>query len=299
MQVASVAPAWYRTRVALYLTLLTLGTAAFFVVVWGSGQRDGPLNKSTELVFLILGGSGALIGLCQVRKAWHATSQTLHAFGLALCAGLLIDAVGNAAWLAYNVAGIPVPYPSLADVFYIASDLAWVIGLCLFFWVLDTNVRDELGPFIDILGATWSLTIVVLSLLGLSEQSTGNLLKLLLDIIYPFISALACALTGSIAFGPQLRRLSIPWRWFVLLLYFGWLLTFFGDIGFSVTTTLSQRNLDFSLLYYDGGPIDLVYAVSNVLLCWTVAFLPLGQALYAEKAEELPDFGLPAAEPRA
>ncbi len=293
MQTASAPPPWHRTLVALYLLLLTLATIAFFVIVTLSGQRDGLLNNLTEGVFLAIQSSAMFLGLARLRRAWRAAAPPLRWFTIAICAGLGLDAVGAIVWLTYNAFGVAVPYPSLADIFYVASDSAWVIGVSLIFWALDTNVRDEVGPFIDILGATWSLLIVVLSLIGLSAESVNNLLKLILDIIYPFFSALACALLGSILLGPQLRRLNVPWRWLIVILYASWLLNFFGDIGFSITTSLGLHNLSFSLLYYDGGPIDAIYAASNLIACWAVAFLPLSERLFAEQESDLPEFGFP------
>ncbi len=298
MYAASAQPAWHRTRAALYLSLLILATLALFAAIRISHRHEGTLNNLSEAAFLVLKGSAALLGLWQLRRFWHAATVPLRCFAIAICSALAISACGELAWLVYNLLGVAVPYPSLADVFYLGGYCCWIVGLSFLFWALDTNVRDEVGPFIDILGVTWSLIIVVLTLLGVSPESVGNLLKLILDIVYPFFSALACALLGSLILGPQLRRLSPSWRWFIIALYCAWLLTFIADIGFSITTSLGRRSLSFELLYYDGGPIDAVYAAADLLLCCALAFAPLGTRLRAEpEASELAEIGVPAALP--
>ena len=70
-----------------------------------------------------------------------------------------------------------------------------------------------------------------------------------------------CALTGAIVFGPQLRRLSVPWRWFIVILYISWLISFLGDIGFSITTSIGGQHRSFDLLVgiEDDPPVGVIY----------------------------------------
>lgn len=272
-----------------FLIILSVAVLAYFLTVWVSHSTDSVLNHASGAVTLVLALSSTLLGLSQIRRFRSTAAASLRYLTLLICAALLINGIGELIWFAYNILGINVPYPSYADIFYVASYISWILGIGVLFWALDTNIRDELGPFVDILAVTWSLTIVVISLLGVSVETAGNLLKLVLDIVYPFLSALACALLGALVFGPQFRRLAPSWRWFLAFLYLAWLLIFVGDIGFSVTTSLSRDSATFAYLYYDGGPIDFVYALAHLLICWLVAFIPLGDDLLAVPPFSQPD----------
>jgi len=270
---------WHRSRQALLPGLLSIATACYFLAVLISRTTDAPLNRSVGAVFVAINLSAAVMGLRRLAWLRHDAASPLRHMTFSICVALLLDCIGSAVWLGYNVLGDAIPYPSSADVFYLASDLVWLGAIGLLFWALDTNIRDELGPFVDILAVTWSLTIVVISLVGVSAATAGGLLKLVLDIVYPFLSALSCALLGALVFGPQLRRLGSPWRWFLLLLYAAWVLTFLSDLGFSITSSLGRNSGTFQYFYFDGGPTDAAVAASDLLVCWALAFLPLAHEL--------------------
>jgi hypothetical protein len=193
------------------------------------------------------------------------------------CTAFLMDALGAVLWLAYNVRGSLTPFPSWADVGYSGDTILWAVGLLIFFWVLDTNVRDELGPFVDLLAVTWSLTIVVISLINGPSLSKLILPAVALSIFYPFVWALSAALAGSLLFGPEQRRLSGRWRWFVAFVYSGALITFLTNIAYSLTAAAPPDSPAAKYLYYNGGPLDFLFVTGDFLLMLAIAVMPLGQ----------------------
>ena len=90
----------------------------------------------------------------------------------------------------------------------------------MFYWVLRTNPKDEIGPFATVLMTTWALILAGLTFIKSGKPLEHHyVLKWFLDISYPFTDAFACALIGAIVLGPKLRQLTPPWRLTLILLY--------------------------------------------------------------------------------
>jgi hypothetical protein len=270
---------------------MTILTAGFYLAVFLSHQTDGPLNRLTDGLDAIISGTAGILALHQLIRFRRQAPQPLSYMTLAFCASMALYVIAGLIWLSFNLKGVAIPYPGISDFFYIGGDLLSIIAIGMLFWALDTNVRDELGSLVDLLAVVWSLTIVVITLLGVSMQSTGDLVKLVLDIVYPFLAALACALTGALVLGHQLRRMSTAWRCFVLLVYLAWLFGFFSSIGFSITSSLGRNAADFKYFYFDGGPTDALNAISELLILWALAYIPLRISLQpVEKGDVPQDF---------
>jgi hypothetical protein len=250
----------------------------FFLVIWISGEKQSPLNLATALVYLTIRLLGVAMGAQKLRRAQFRPSETAHWMLLAFCAALLMDAIGAVIWLAYNLRGVLVPYPSLADIGYAGDTILWTAGLILFFSVLDTTPREELGSFNGLLTGVWSLTIVVIGLIN-GAAWASVLPKVAMDIFYPFVWALNCALAGSILFGPQHKRLRREWRWFVILVYCGSMITFLTNLAYVITAASPADSPASKYLYYNGGPLDFLFATGDFFMMLAVAFLPLGRAL--------------------
>jgi hypothetical protein len=279
---------WHRSRRAILPALLTLLTLSYYLAVLVTRSTNGPLNRLTGAVDLALNLSAGLLALSCLLRFRKVAPTPLRHMTLAIAVSMLFYAIAAICWLVYNFSGTSLPYPGLPDVFYLASYLAWIISVGFLFWALDTNIRDELGPFVDILAVAWTLTIVVLTLLGVSLQTAGDVLKLMLDIVYPFLAALACGLLGALFLGPQLRRMSVSWRWFVSLTYAAWLFFFLSDLGFSITTSIAHGAGTLKYFYFEGGPTDAIGAVGELLLLWAIAFLPLGDSLQPGEESSVP-----------
>jgi hypothetical protein len=246
----------------------------FFCVVWITGEKDAPLNLATAIVYLAVRATGIVVGISKLHSSGNrrtAASLMLAVF----CLAFLLDAIGAALWLTYNLQGSLVPFPSWADVGYGGDTILWAVGLLIFFWVLDTNVRDELGPFVELLAVTWSLTVVLISMINGPSLSKLILPAVVLSIFYPFVWALSAALTGALLFGPEQRRLTTRWRWFVAFVYAGSLLTFLTNIAYSLTAAATPDSPAATYLYYNGGPLDFLFATGDFLLVLAIIVLPL------------------------
>jgi hypothetical protein len=280
----------WRTRI-IGLAGLYGGVCIFFAAVWLSGSKTSPLNLATAAVYLTIRLLGTAIGFTKLRRARFDISLPAHWMLLAFCLALLLDAIGAVIWLTYNLRGVLVPYPSLADIGYGGDTILWAVGLVLFLAVLDTTPQEALGEWISLLTAVWSLTIVLISLIHGSSWTTVVLPQVALDILYPFVWALNCALAGALLFGPQHKRLQQRWRWFVVLVYAGSLVTFLTNIAYALTAASPAGSAAAKYLYFNGGPLDFLFATGDYLLVLAIVVLPLGRPVFRTEGDEAGQHG--------
>lgn len=255
----------------------------FFGLVWVTGAKHSPLSLATSFVFLGLRLVAVANGVYKLRRARFSVRQPSHWMLLCFTVSVLMGAFGTIIWMLYNYFGILVPYPSPADLGYGGGHtFLWVMGLFCSFAVLETTPRAEVGPFPGLLTATWSLTVVLTSLIHGSSWASENLPKLALDIYYPFMWALSCALAGSLVFGPQSKRLTAHWRAFAVVVYAASALLFLTNIAYTLTAACPPNSPAAKYLYYNGGPLDFLFATGNFLLLLAIVLLPLSRPVWRQ-----------------
>jgi multisubunit Na+/H+ antiporter MnhG subunit len=144
------------------------------------------------------------------------------------------------------ILGVQVPYPSIADVFYLAGYIPAflsILGFMRIFQRLVTPLKKIVSALVGllILGVTAVFLLTPLSL------SSSPVFVKAFDLAYPVMDAVLMALvtTRLIAFiGTSLGR---PWTW----IFCGLLLYSFADIMFSWGTLAGW--------YYSGHPIELLW----------------------------------------
>ena len=264
---------------ALALAGLYGGICLFFGLVWVTGRAESPLSLASSGVFLTLRLLAVGAGFWKLRQARFDVRQPLHWMLLVFTLSMLLASAGTLTWLTYNWVGVLVPYPSLADLGFGGHTLLWAVGLFLLYAALGTTPREEVGPFLGLLTATWSLTVVLISLIHGGSWATEELPKLALDIFYPFMWALSAALAGSLVFGLQYKRCTGRWRAVVVVVYAACLVLFLTNIAYTITAASPSSSPAAKYLYYNGGPLDFCFATGNYLLLLAVVLLPLRQPL--------------------
>jgi len=234
------------------LIALVLGVA--FAVFYAVAQSWGWwLGTSTNILFVLVSGMTAAFGLLVVREDRKGAQSLTHLrlrlrrvhFGFFLV--ILLWFLGECTWTVYAVIlGVQVPYPSIADVFYLAGYIPAflsILGFMRIFQRLVTPLKKIVSALVGllILGVT-----AVFLLTPLSVSSSPVFVKAF-DLAYPVMDAVLMALvtTRLIAFiGTSLGR---PWTW----IFCGLLLYSFADIMFSWGTLAGW--------YYSGHPIELLW----------------------------------------
>jgi len=234
------------------LAVLVLG--GVFAVFYAVAQSWGWwLGASTDVLFVLVSGMTAAFGLLVVREDRKGVQSLTHLrlrlrrvhFGFFLV--ILLWFLGECTWTVYAVIlGVQVPYPSIADVFYLAGYIPAflsILGFMRIFQRLVTPLKKVVSALVGllILGVT-----AVFLLTPLSVSSSPVFVKAF-DLAYPVMDAVLMALvtTRLIAFiGTSLGR---PWTW----IFCGLLLYSFADIMFSWGTLAGW--------YYSGHPIELLW----------------------------------------
>jgi hypothetical protein len=221
----------------------SVSLAALYTVLnwWGAY-----LVAITDLVFVLVSGLSAFFGLLVVLKlgvrgrfGWVQLGLFLAVFSWFL---------GDLVWGIYEVGlGVPVPYPSLADIFYLAGYFPAIIGVALFLKVFSRGLSElklAVASLVGlmIIGLTYSFLLN-----PLLSNPTGLLTKAF-DVAYPTLDAILLTLTVVMLLAFEGAPAATPWFWISV----GIVLTTIYDISFSFGTLQGW--------YYSGHPIELLYA---------------------------------------
>ena len=163
-------------------------------------------------------------------------------------------------WFYYNVTGSNIPYPSLADLFFL---LYYPINLIsLYFLARQTKIKWTAGFVINTFFVFFILAGI--STVFLSNQSidfSDPLLIITLNLIYPILDALL------VAFGLSILRSQRNFGYRYLFYYlFGYVFLGFADIIFAYQTSAGT--------YWNGNIADLLYATAHMFIALGTYFLP-------------------------
>jgi PAS domain S-box-containing protein len=168
-----------------------------------------------------------------------------------LAAGQAAFFIGDATWFSAEIAGGEMPYPSMADLFYIAAYPLLVAGIGLFIWRRGTGAR--VAPLVDALavGVAGAVLLWAGSIEGFVHDTTIPLLEKAALIAYPVGDAV---LLGGAAYlvlgGPACRARQL--------------------LVLALTLLLGADVL------YSGMLIDVGYERSWVDGLWLLSYLLLG-----------------------
>ena len=251
-------------KISLKLVLLSLTLA---IVIFGlvfepskaspSSARYVLSNLGQFLIILL----AALIGFEGSKFFTLKSSLGKSTFYISL--GILCWGFGALLWLYYNLlAKIEVPYPSIADIGFLAIIPLVVVGLShlLRYAQIKLNfatiIRLSILPFLVLI---FTFFFFIWDKLA---ENVGLLTKIL-NILYPLgdalflsISLTLLIMTFGSSFGKVLTRS-------LLVLSLGFAFEAIADFSFSYTTTMGT--------YYSGNWVDIIFAL---------AFFTIGVGMY-------------------
>ncbi len=205
-----------------------------------------PYGRTAGLIFVIMGFLAAIgVGVAAYRRPrpFRPSAWALIAAGLAL------TATGDAIWIWLELQGLE-PYPSLADVVYLAGYPAFMAAL----WMLgresgsgDHALSDALivGVSATVLGWTALIAPYV-------RDPDLTLLQLLVTTAYPVADLVVLTLTLRFVFVHQTRVRAH------LLLLLGMLAFLVADVLYAYGTSTGW--------YASGGPTDVLWLLAYSLL---------------------------------
>jgi len=224
--------------------LIGIVAAALVTVTYFSLQSSELLVPVTDYVTVLASGICAILAFLATRR-WGIRGK----FGivhLGLFLGISLWFLGDTAWAIYeNVLQISIPYPSLADVFYLAGYIPIAIVITQFLRSFGAGLKKQsviiaLAIGLLFLGLTYSL------LIGPILVSTEDFLTKSYDVAYPVLDSILAVLAIFVFFVFRGGKIANAWFWLSL----GLLLNALADIAFSLGSLQGW--------YYSGHPVELI-----------------------------------------
>jgi len=232
--------------------ILVLAWLVIIFLVYLYGQSDyALLYVASNMIAPASAALPALFSIMLVRRYASGPKHGLSGIWLYLTTGLFLWLMGEITWSVYALAlSVPIPYPSIADLF-------WIVGyapIVLFLLGYTMPFRQALSSrtIWGTIGITLLTTLVVLVILVGPIVTLGEEPMIqFFDLAYPTLDLvlLGLSIAGMVIFLPG--KLSRFWAWLNL----GFILIVVADLAFSYSTAVG--------LYYDGHPLELLYYLGD------------------------------------
>jgi len=201
----------------------------------------------------IVASVAVLSSLFALRKYWSNIGSRLSKIWLGFTLGMLLWFLGELGWAVYTmVLNIKIPYPSIADVFWLSGYLPLFIALLLYMQLLKPAISGKmfLGAWVIVAGMS-AMVISPLMIPILTEASQQDFITASVSFAYPSLDLLLLltAILGLLVFTTTRLKGRIGKAW--LLINAAILLNVFGDMTFSYTTLNNT--------YYNGHPQELLF----------------------------------------
>lgn len=220
-------------------------------------------NYAFSLVYTIIPFVWGIIGFINARR-WGGLKSSVGRAISFLSAGILAWGIGNLIFAYYNlILRVPVPYPSLADAFFILIYPLSAIGIAFLFRVTGASfaLKSLFGKIaIFIIPLCLSLlSYYLLFVVARGGEITyeGDLLKLILDVAFPIGDVVVITL-AAIVYGLSIKFLGGIFKMPIILILLGFVSNYFADFLFSYTTTTGT--------YFVGLWVDLFYPTAFLLI---------------------------------
>lgn len=195
----------------------------------------------------IIAGVAVIVSGFSLQKYWHKAGERFSMVWLFFTIGLFLWFVGEAIWMGYVlILGVEIPYPSVADVFWLSGYVPFFVALYLYVKLFGAALSKKTLAISMI--TTLILTLLVSGtlinpIIGVEEDLT----TLIVDFAYPLfdLALFSVSFIGLLIF--LKGNLGKSW----LLINAGILSNVAGDVLFSYTTTQE--------IYYSGHLLELLF----------------------------------------
>jgi hypothetical protein len=233
----------------LLVGLATLSAAFYIYGLW-----DKPfIAFSSNILFPVYALISAIFGFDVARR--YGLRSLLGAVFFFLALGLFIWCIGEIVWAIYVLAfSIEVPFPSLADVFYITGYGSFFIGFFIFMKVFRYVFSERAIIVPSIVSGLLILAITSFTVVPEAFAQSSNIVEAVLAVAYPMHDAalIALAVIALMVFwGGKLAK-----GWLYLLT--GFMLTGLVDIFYYYYDLLG--------LIWEGHPLELLWLFSYLAM---------------------------------
>jgi hypothetical protein len=253
-----------------FLFGLYVGLSLLLFVSWLDPARDSIFHKATN-IYGIQALAGAILGGWRIWKRADSP-KTVPAVSLIwICVGLAMWAMGQAVWTWATIRVADVPYPWWSDIFYLASDLFWLVALLMIFRSLRRPILPAISPFTKVL-IPIAVSLLLTGLptwinLRVNPVFTIRPGVIATDFIYIFLTFSSLILAISLLVGEN-SQIPYPLHQCIRYLCAASAIDAIATLAFTVTVKFPAPH---TWGYYNGNWVDWLFLTA--MYCWGVSTL--------------------------
>jgi hypothetical protein len=228
----------------IYWIALAVGICLTAVYAFESYYMDSMTTFSNAFPPFIAGAT-VITAVFALKRYWGGLSSKLTQVWVCFAIGIFFWFLGELTWAIYALMlKIPIPYPSVADAFWLTGYSLLLLALTAYLWLvkpaLSKTVLATASTIVLTIGTLFSYSLIAPALMRATDLTTKTM-----DVAYPTLDfiMLTLAITGLTVLAGS--RVSKSW----ILFNTGIIMTTTGDSLFSYTTAQNT--------YYDGHPLEL------------------------------------------
>lgn len=238
-------------RIACWLCL-TVAIGLALIYVFQSFYFDFMYTFS-NVVAPVVASVAVLSSFFALRRYWDNLGSRLSRIWLGFSIGMLLWFFGEVGWAVYAmVLNVEIPYPSIADVFWLSGYVPLFIALLLYLQLFQPVISAKMffGAAAIAAGVS-SAAFPPLMFPLLADTSQQDLITLGISLAYPSldIALFLEAVIGLLVFTVARVKGRVGRAWHLMNLAI--LLNVVADMSFSYTTVDGT--------YYNGHPLELLF----------------------------------------
>lgn len=248
-----------RRDLTIAYSLCSITVLSAVVIYLFQSYYRGLMYLFSSLFPLVVAGVAVFSAFFALRRYWDNIGTRISKIWLCFTLGMLFWFLGELGWAVYAIfLGVEIPFPSVADLFWLSGYVPLFIALLLYVEVFQPAITVKSFLMSGSIVATMS-AVVFSSLMVpvLADASRHDLLTVSISLAYPALDLFLFleAILGLSVFtvSNQKGRIGVAWRFMNAAI----LLNVFADMAFSYTTLNGT--------YYDGHPMELLYHIGYML----------------------------------
>jgi len=266
-------------RSKAFLLGLYVGLSLLLLVSHLDPDRNSPLGKATN-IYGLQALAGAALGYRRIRKRRADPTTTPALASVLICGGLTLWAIGQGVWTLGTAILKRDPYPWYSDIFYMGSNLCWLVALFYVFKSLRRRVLPAVSSYTAIVSAVLALFLTLFGWVNsylidrakevavLNQQTPPDpLLTLVCDLVYVFLAFSSMLLAVALVVGDNAETPS-PVHQCIRYLCFATAIDAGAILAFTVTTKFAEKN---PWAYFNGNWVDWLFLTA--IYCWGVSAL--------------------------
>jgi len=211
------------------------------------------MHAFSNIFPLFVAGVAVLTSFFAMRRYWDYFGSRLSKIWLGFTLGMLLWFLGELGWAVYTmVLHVEIPYPSIADVFWLCGYVPLFIALLLYVEIFQPKISVKMFLVAGVIVAIMSAMVFSLLMIPvLAEASQQDFITLSISLAYPGLDIILFleAVLGLLVFTvTRLKgRIGVAWLFMNTAIFANVL----GDMTFSYTTLNGT--------YYSGHPQELLF----------------------------------------